>query len=469
VEADGQRIVIASKKIKTVISGAERAVDNDVTVLLLGESGVGKEVIARFIHESGPRGAGPFIAVNCGAVPEALFEAEFFGYERGAFTNAFTTHKGFFEQANNGTILLDEISELPLAMQVKLLRVLEHKYVVRIGGEQEIPIDARVIATSNRDLQSLVRQGKFRQDLYFRLVVWVIYIPPLRERKEDIKALADYFIGKYGGDGIGLSDEAVRKLYSYEWPGNVRELESCIVRAILARSKREFIDAEDIQEGWEAMSADTPSNSIWNALDHLTLTQIHHVVIKRRLQRYRGNKSKTAPQEVAEQVENNVIQGSAALLKAFSHVNMLFSRVEAAEIQKTMLMTAIDHGRTAVASLRVAEDKYGEIVQIVEKYGTRPEASKKLRSLDYGALRKQHEINPEIWEELSSRAQTGDVGAILRFMYEGIHDLRVQIESVAAALAKGEGPTLSTYLTTMNNWTNVTAFGQYSAVIFKAL
>lgn len=243
----GKTIIAASAEMKKVMTQVQRVLSNDFTVLLIGESGVGKEVVARYIHEHSAQATGPFLAVNCGAIPETLFEAEFFGHEKGAFTHAYITHKGFFEQANHGTIFLDEISELPLAMQVKLLRVLENKYVVRLGGEREIPIDVRVIFASNRDLQSLVREGKFRLDLYYRIAVCPIWIPPLRKRIKDIEILASYFLQKNVGDQKILSAEAIKKLNSYDWPGNVRELESCIIRAIIASGGKEVIGIEDIQ------------------------------------------------------------------------------------------------------------------------------------------------------------------------------------------------------------------------------
>ncbi len=267
MEAGGKKIIIESEEMKAVMSQAERVLDNDFTVLLFGESGVGKDVVARYIHENSARTTGPFIAVNCGAIPETLFEAELFGHERGAFTNAFITHKGKFEQANNGSILLDEISELPLTMQVKLLRTFENKSIVRIGGEKEIPINARVMAASNRDLHSLVQEGKFRLDLYYRLAVYPISIPPLRRRKEDIKALAFYFLQKNNRNGKILSDEALKKLYAYAWPGNVRELESCMVRAILASDAKELVDSEDIQlEGIQWEGHETERQALEEAL-----------------------------------------------------------------------------------------------------------------------------------------------------------------------------------------------------------
>ncbi len=247
MERDTREIAVGSQEMRVVMAQAERAVHNDFSVLLTGESGVGKEVVARYIHHNGARADGPFVAVNCGAIPETLFEAELFGFERGAFTNAFSPHRGHFEQANRGTILLDEISELPLTMQVKLLRVLEDKCIMRIGGEKEIQVDARVIAASNLSLQSLVREQKFRKDLYYRLAISVISIPPVRERRGDVEALSECFLRKHSGGRKMLSRDALVKLIHYDWPGNVRELEYCVIRSILNSDGREIIRADDIE------------------------------------------------------------------------------------------------------------------------------------------------------------------------------------------------------------------------------
>jgi transcriptional regulator with PAS, ATPase and Fis domain len=247
MERDQKEIVIGSEEMRVIISQAERVARNDFSVLLTGESGVGKEVVSRYIHQHSTRAAEPFVAVNCGAIPETLFEAELFGFERGAFTNAFSAHRGYFEQANHGTILLDEISELPLTLQVKLLRVLEDKSIMRIGGEKEVQVDARVIAASNVSLQALVRERKFRKDLYYRLAVSVISIPPLRARKADIGTLADSFLRRHSPGRKVMSREALTKLLHYEWPGNVRELEYCVIRSILSSDGRETIKADDVQ------------------------------------------------------------------------------------------------------------------------------------------------------------------------------------------------------------------------------
>jgi transcriptional regulator with PAS, ATPase and Fis domain len=247
MERESKEVVVGSQEMKLIMSQAERVARNGFSVLLTGESGVGKEVVSRYIHKHSLRSTEPFVAVNCGAIPETLFEAELFGFERGAFTNAFSPHKGYFEQANHGTILLDEVSELPLTLQVKLLRVLEDKSIMRIGGEKEIQVDARVIAACNVNLQALVREQRFRKDLYYRLAVSVISIPPLRSRKGDVEILADSFLRKHSPDKKVFSREALTRLVHYEWPGNVRELEYCVIRSILNSDGREIIRADDLQ------------------------------------------------------------------------------------------------------------------------------------------------------------------------------------------------------------------------------
>lgn len=210
----------------------------DTTALILGESGTGKEVIARFIHQQSARAKGPFITVNCGAIPRDLAESELFGYERGAFTGATDkVRQGRFEQAHRGTILLDEVGELSPEMQVKLLRVLQERKFYRLGGSKEISVDVRVIAATNRDLEKLVEEGRFREDLYYRLNVATIYLPPLRERKEDILLLATAFIkefnAKFGKAIEGFEPQAAELLQQYHWKGNVRELRNVIERAVL--------------------------------------------------------------------------------------------------------------------------------------------------------------------------------------------------------------------------------------------
>jgi Nif-specific regulatory protein len=209
----------------------------NTTVLIRGESGTGKELIARAIHYNSLRADQPFIKVSCAALPESLIEAELFGYEKGAFTGAYTRKKGRFELADRGTLFLDEVGDLPLSVQVKLLRVLQEREFERLGGTETIKVDVRLIAATNRDLEQAMREGTFREDLYYRLNVFTIFLPPLRERKSDIPLLADHFLEKYarlhGKDIRRISTPAIDMLMSYHWPGNVRELENCIERAVL--------------------------------------------------------------------------------------------------------------------------------------------------------------------------------------------------------------------------------------------
>ncbi|MBI5920436.1 MAG: sigma-54-dependent Fis family transcriptional regulator [Betaproteobacteria bacterium] len=227
---------------------AARVARSDATVLLTGESGTGKEVFARYIHEQSTRGKGPFVAINCAAIPDNLLEATLFGYEKGAFTGAQSAQAGKFEQANGGSLLLDEISEMPLSLQAKLLRVLQEREVERVGGKKPVALDIRVLATSNRDMAEEVKQGGFREDLYYRLNVFPLEIPALRKRPGDILPLARHFITVHGsraGRSASLSDTAAAKLAAHSWPGNVRELENVIQRALIL-APGETIEAEHL-------------------------------------------------------------------------------------------------------------------------------------------------------------------------------------------------------------------------------
>ncbi|MEK7736665.1 MAG: sigma-54 dependent transcriptional regulator, partial [Pseudomonadota bacterium] len=227
---------------------AARVARSDATVLLTGESGTGKEVFARYIHEQSARSGGPFVAINCAAIPDNLLEATLFGYEKGAYTGAQTAQAGKFEQANGGTLLLDEISEMPLSLQAKLLRVLQEREVERVGGKKPVPLDIRVLATSNRDMAEEVKQGGFREDLFYRLNVFPLEIPPLRQRPGDILPLARHLVAVHGGR-LGrtarLASAAEAKLAAYAWPGNVRELENVIQRALIL-APDETIEAEHL-------------------------------------------------------------------------------------------------------------------------------------------------------------------------------------------------------------------------------
>ena len=235
------RIIGESDAIKRAVAETQRVSQTEANVLLLGESGTGKELFARAVHHLSPRRDKPFVAINCAAIPESLIENELFGHERGAFTGAGDRRLGKFELASSGTVFLDEIGELPLAVQGKLLRAIEEKVIDRIGGRASIPVDVRVVAATNKDLRRTVEQGEFRSDLFFRLAVFPVEIPPLRERGEDTVLLAHHFAAQIGKEMRGreatLSEASVSALRSHAWPGNVRELENAIERAcILADS-----------------------------------------------------------------------------------------------------------------------------------------------------------------------------------------------------------------------------------------
>ncbi len=229
--------VSASPAMQAFINVAQRVVSSDATLLITGETGVGKERLARAIHAEGPRNSGPFIAVNCGALPETLLESELFGHEEGAFTGAARARRGWFELAHGGTIFLDEIGEIPVHLQVKLLHVLQNHEVQRLGSEKTIEVNVRVIAATNRDLIAEIEERRFRRDLYYRLAVINLAIPPLRERREDIPALVDDYISRFrttiGRDVSSIADDARLGLVNYSWPGNVRELINVIERAVL--------------------------------------------------------------------------------------------------------------------------------------------------------------------------------------------------------------------------------------------
>src|SRR5438067_11704139 len=235
------RIVVESEASKRAVSETQRVATTDTTVLLLGESGTGKQPFARAVHHLSPRREKPLVAINCAAIPETLIESELFGHERGSFTGATERRPGKFELAAGGTVFLDEIGELPLGVQGKLLRAIEEKTVDRIGGRAPVVVDVRIVAATNRDLQTAAERGEFRRDLYFRLAVFPVRVPPLRERGDDVILLARHFASQLGKElrkrEAVLSDDAVAALRAHPWPGNVRELENAIERAcILADS-----------------------------------------------------------------------------------------------------------------------------------------------------------------------------------------------------------------------------------------
>jgi DNA-binding NtrC family response regulator len=245
-------IVGTSPKMQEVLRVAAAVAPTDATVLIYGETGTGKEILARSIHYQSPRAHGPFVAINCGAIPETLLETELFGHEKGAFTSAVGSRVGKFEAADGGTIFLDEVGDMSPAMQVKLLRVLQERTFERVGSNKPVRVDVRVIAATNKDLRQAIRDGRFREDLFYRLSVVPIELPPLRERVEDIPLLAQHFLEKYrqkyGKAVTGFTPQAVRKMRRYSWPGNVRELEFAVERAVIL-SRTPEIWAEDLWLG----------------------------------------------------------------------------------------------------------------------------------------------------------------------------------------------------------------------------
>ncbi|MCL6638162.1 MAG: sigma-54 dependent transcriptional regulator [Firmicutes bacterium] len=260
--ADGllrNRIVAKSREMHKIWRLVQKVAPTEATVLITGESGTGKELVARAIHAESPRSQKPFIAVNCAALPENLLESELFGYEEGAFTGAGRRKPGKFELAGGGTILLDEIGDMALSTQVKILRVLEERVVDRLGGTRSIPVDVRIIASTNKDLSYLVRKGQFREDLYFRLAVFPIFLPPLRKRAEDIPLLAEYFLktfaGKYKKSHLKGFDRAVPDILSrYNWPGNVRELRNTVEQLVIL-ADGPLIRAGDIPSSFGFLSS----------------------------------------------------------------------------------------------------------------------------------------------------------------------------------------------------------------------
>ena len=241
-------VIAADARTEEVLLLAARVARTDATVLLTGESGTGKEVFARYIHDHSARAGGPFVAINCAAIPDNLLEATLFGHEKGAYTGAQAAQAGKFEQANGGTLLLDEISEMPMALQAKLLRVLQEREVERVGGKKAVSLDIRILATSNRDMAAEVAAGRFREDLYYRLDVFPLAIPALRERPADIVPLARHFVALHGvrlGRSCRLSAQAEAKLAGHPWPGNVRQLENAIQRAVIL-APSEMIEPEHL-------------------------------------------------------------------------------------------------------------------------------------------------------------------------------------------------------------------------------
>jgi DNA-binding NtrC family response regulator len=299
-EALGKRyahpnVVARSPKMQEVLATVDRVAPTNSTVLLGGESGVGKDLIARAIHEKSRRAAGPFIKINSTAIPENLLESELFGYEKGAFTGANASKPGKFELADKGTLFLDEIGDVPPATQVKLLRVLQEREFERLGGTKTIKVDVRLVAATNRDLREALEQGTFREDLYYRLNVVPIDIAPLRQRKEDIPELINFFISRFAGDSgkpvESISPEAMQILMNYHWPGNVRELQNIIERAC-ALAKGTVLETADIHLDQRPSKA---ANGAGGFLpEGMTLERWEDEMIREALRRANGNKSQAA-------------------------------------------------------------------------------------------------------------------------------------------------------------------------------
>ena len=283
------------RKIKDTIS---RIAQSNSSVLITGESGTGKEVVARTIHDQSPVSSGPFVAINIGGVPENLLESELFGYEKGAFTGAVGRKSGMFELANGGTLFLDEIGDMPFALQVKILRVLQEKSITRLGGTEPLPINARIVCATNKDLEQMVRDGKFREDLFFRLNVVRIHIPPLRERKDDIPLLVAWILKKLnnnmGRHFSGLTPEAMEKLKGYDFYGNIRELENILERAAIF-SDGDLITEDNIElRGDVLRPVQKKSQEASTDLEGVSLKEIEKQAIEKALRRWEGNRTKAA-------------------------------------------------------------------------------------------------------------------------------------------------------------------------------
>ncbi len=291
-------ILAKSPPMQAIFKTITKIADYKTTVLVTGESGVGKELVAKAIHRRSIRRGGPFVAVNCGAIPENLLESELFGYKRGAFTDATSDRTGLFEQANGGTVFLDEIGELPLPLQVKLLRVLQEETIRRLGDPKDIKIDVRIVAATHRNLATEAQSGRFREDLYYRINVLPIPIPPLRARREDIPILIDHFLARNNarfGTGIkGIAPEGRRLLLEYSWPGNVRELENTIERAMVL-CETDVIEAEDLPDRVREASDPVQMQLATGELS-IKKTQriVEEILIRRALEKTKGNRTKAA-------------------------------------------------------------------------------------------------------------------------------------------------------------------------------
>ena len=291
LRAKGQMIG-ASPSWRRMLTLVEQTADSSATILIQGESGTGKELVARTIHERSPRRNGPFVAVNCAALPETLLESELFGYEKGAFTGAAGRKEGRFELAHGGTLFLDEVGDLSLVTQPKILRVLQEGEFERLGGTRTLQVDVRIVAATNQDVAEMVKEKRFREDLYYRLNVITIRVPPLREHPEDIRVLAQHYLRVYGAKNgrklEGFTGEAIDRLEAYAWPGNVRELENLIERSVLL-ARKDRIDAEDLPE--EVMGVKRPPRDAILELIGTPLADIEQRLLDETLRITGGNKT----------------------------------------------------------------------------------------------------------------------------------------------------------------------------------
>jgi two-component system response regulator AtoC len=293
-----ESILAKSAEMVDVFRTIQKISDFKTTVLVTGESGVGKELVAKAIHARSPRKSGPFVAINCGAIPENLLESELFGHKKGAFTDANADRRGLFEEASTGTLFLDEIGELPLNLQVKLLRVLQEESIRRLGDTKDIKVDVRIIAATHRDLAAEAKAGRFREDLFYRINVLPIHIPPLRARREDINLLIDHFIARnnarLGTQIRGLTSEARKLLLEYAWPGNVRELENTIERAMVL-ADGDVLQASDLPERVrEALDPVQVQLASGELSIKKTTAAIEEILIRRALQKTKGNRTRAA-------------------------------------------------------------------------------------------------------------------------------------------------------------------------------
>ncbi|RMF54929.1 MAG: sigma-54-dependent Fis family transcriptional regulator [Calditrichaeota bacterium] len=287
-----RKIIGKSKKMQEIYRLIKKGSENDATTLIRGESGTGKELVAQAIHEASPRAHQPFVTVNCAALPENLLESELFGYEKGAFTGATQRRIGKFEQAAGGSIFLDEIGDMSLATQAKLLRVLQNKEIYRLGGNERILVDVRIIAATHQNLEQMVEEGQFRNDLYYRLNVFPIYLPPLRERKEDIPELVHHFLSQTAARGIDR--QALAVLMDYDWPGNVRELQNAIERAAIVCDG--IIRVEDLPLNIRSSRALSSASGKWFELpeEGIHLDEFEKELIRQALEKAGGNKTRAA-------------------------------------------------------------------------------------------------------------------------------------------------------------------------------